>query len=79
MEKIFESAPLHSPSNICIHSINGTSARIRWNALDPLDQGGFITNYKIMYFSLSSPQTIHAIGYSNNQSSMTSYMLTNLD
>ncbi|CAF2543692.1 unnamed protein product [Rotaria sp. Silwood2] len=78
IEKTFENVPLHPPSNIRIDSINGTSARIHWNSLNPLDQGGFITNYKIMYFSLLSPQIIHNIDYSNN-SSLISYILNKLD
>ncbi|CAF3597098.1 unnamed protein product [Rotaria sp. Silwood1] len=78
IEKTFENVPLRPPSNIRIDSINGTSARIRWNSLNSFDQGGFITNYKIMYFSLLSSQIIHIIDYSNNNSTI-SYILNNLD
>ncbi|CAF5221867.1 unnamed protein product, partial [Rotaria magnacalcarata] len=65
-EKTFESVPLRSPSNIHIDSINGTSVTIRWDSLNPRDQGGLITNYKIMYYALSSPRVIHTIDYSDN-------------
>ncbi|CAM4809050.1 unnamed protein product [Rotaria magnacalcarata] len=77
-EKTFESVPLRSPSNIHIDSINGTSVTIRWDSLNPRDQGGLITNYKIMYYALSSPRVIHTIDYSDNSSSI-SYILNNLD
>jgi len=40
--------PRRSPSNIRIDSINGTSAKIHWNSLKLTDQGGFITNYKVI-------------------------------
>jgi hypothetical protein len=45
------SVPLHPPSNIRIDSINGTSVKIHWNSLKPIDQGGFITNYKVKLIS----------------------------
>ena len=72
------SVPLHPPPNLRIGFINGTSANIHWDSLKPVDQGGFVTNYKIMYHPLSSPDSHRIIDYSNNQSSI-SYTLTNLD
>ncbi|CAF3794544.1 unnamed protein product [Adineta steineri] len=78
IEKTFESVPLHAPLNVRIDLINGTSAIIHWNSLKSIDQGGLITNYKIIYFPILSSQFNYTIDYSDNSSSM-SYILNNLD
>ncbi|CAF0978834.1 unnamed protein product, partial [Adineta ricciae] len=78
MEKTFESVPLGPPLNIHIDLITGTSAKLSWNSLKPVDQGGFITNYKIVYFPLSSPSSILTMDHADNGSSV-SFVLTNLD
>jgi hypothetical protein len=65
VEKTFESVPLRPPSNLRVDTINGSSARISWDALNSSDQGGSITHYKILYFPLSSVQSIHTVNHAS--------------
>ncbi|UJR10058.1 hypothetical protein I4U23_014280 [Adineta vaga] len=78
METTFESVPLAPPLNIRVESINGSSVKLHWTSLKFIDQGGFITNYKIMYFPFLSPQSTFTTDHFDNSSSII-YILNNLD